>query len=302
MQKFMKSEEKKISIIIPAYNEQKSIQQLITQIKNCTSVDEIIVVDDGSTDQTEVLATEAGARVIKHPYNKGNGAAIKTGIREARGDILVFMDADGQHDASFINSLLEEMDTFDMVVGARINKKGEAFHRNMANNLYNLFASYITGKKILDLTSGFRAIRRHIALKFVYLLPNSFSYPTTITLSLYKAGYNVKYITIENRNRSLGKSKIKIFRDGARFLLIMFKIASLFSPMRIFLPVSVFFFFSGASNYLYTFLKKHTLTNMSVVLFVTSVIIFMLGLVAEQIAQSRMEWIDFSQDNKNPPQ
>ena len=153
----------------------------------------------------------------------------------------------------------------------------------------------------MDLTSGFRVIRRDVALKFVYLLPNTFSYPTTITLSLYKAGYNVKYIPIENRNRAMGQSKIKIFRDGARFLLIIFKIASLFSPLRIFLPVSMFFFFAGASNYLYTFLKNHKLTNMSVVFFVTSVIIFMLGLLAEQIAQSRMEWIDFSQDNRNMP-
>ena len=174
--------------------------------------------------------------------------------------------------------------------------KRNTSYRNFANYIYNLMASYIAGKKILDLTSGFRAIKRRVALKFVYLLPNSFSYPTTITLSLIKAGYSVQYVPVQNRTRLMGKGKIRVFHDGTRFFLIIFRIASLFSPLRIFLPISVCFFFLGAGRYLYTFLKAHTLTNMSVLLFVTSVIIFMLGLVAEQIAQSRMEWIDLFPD------
>ncbi len=290
--------EKKISIIIPAFNEQKSIQQLINQIQESVSVFEILVIDDGSSDNTGTIAAQAGARVIRNPYNKGNGAAVKTGIRKAKGDILVFMDADGQHDPKNIHLLLAEMENYDMVVGARVKRRGEAFYRNVANNIYNIFASYISGQKIYDLTSGFRAVKRKVALKFAYLLPNTFSYPTTITLSLMKAGYSVKYIPVENRNRYEGKSKIKIFRDGIRFFLIILKIASLFSPLRVFFPVSLGFFFLGSLNYLYTFLKSHTLTNMSVVLFVTSVIIFMLGLIAEQIAQSRIEWIDiFSEDS-----
>ena len=284
--------EKKISIIVPAFNEGNSIGQLIDEIKKSTNVHEILVIDDCSSDQTATIANKAGARVIRHPYNKGNGAAIKTGIRNARGDILVFMDADGQHDPAMINKLVENIDAYDMVVGARLNRRGESFYRNFANHIYNLLASYVSGKRIEDLTSGFRAIRRKVALKFVYLLPNGFSYPTTITISLIKAGYSVKYVPVQNRLRLLGRSKINIIKDGMKFFLIIFKVSCLFSPLRIFLPESILFFFLGLGRYLYTFLKNHTLTNMSVMLFVTSVIIFMLGLVAEQIAQSRMEWID----------
>ena len=292
----MKTKQKKVSVIIPAFNEEKTIQNTIKLIKDNTTVFEILVIDDGSTDQTVETAIGAGAIVIKHPYNKGNGAAIKTGIRRARGNILVLIDADGQHNPAYINSLLKEIDEYDMIVGARENREGESFYRNFGNNMYNVLASYITGMKILDLTSGFRVIRRDVALKFAYLLPNSFSYPTTITLSMIKAGYSVKYISTQNQNRTKGNSKIKVLRDGLRFFLIIFKITSLFSPMKIFLPISIFFFLIGGFNYSYTFIKNHSLTNMSVIFFIGSIFVFMLGLVAEQIAQSRMGWIDFYQD------
>lgn len=278
----------KVTIIIPAYNEAKSLQKLLNELNKLDGNYEIIVVDDGSTDNTGKVAEDSGVNVIKHPYNKGNGASIKTGIRNANGDIVVLMDADLQHSPHEIPDLLAYMTDYDMVVGARIENPQGNFHRNLANKFYNKFASYLTKFNILDLTSGFRAIRRDVLMKFVYLLPNGFSYPTTITLALLRSGYSIKYVPI-HVNKRIGKSKISPFNDGFKFILIILKIVILFSPLRIFLPVSIVFGMTGIGYYIYTFFTRHQFSSASVLFLVTGVLLFMLGLISEQIAQLRMD-------------
>jgi glycosyltransferase involved in cell wall biosynthesis len=249
---------------------------------------EIIVVDDGSADGSAEIALNAGVSVVRHPYNIGNGAAIKSGIRAARGKLIVLMDGDGQHKPEDIPNLLAEATNYHMVVGARAKGSKLRFHRYAANLLYNLLASYVTKFKVQDLTSGFRLLTRRDALRFIDLLPNTFSYPTTLTLAFLRSGLTVKYVPIETLYRS-GQSKISLVTDGIRFLLIITKIATLFSPFRVFLPVSVVFFAAGLANYIYTYLTEHRFTNMSALMFTTAVIIFMLGLISEQIALLRME-------------
>jgi len=229
-----------------------------------------------------------GVNVIRHPYNIGNGAAIKSGIRAARGRLLVLIDGDGQHQPQDITKLLAESNNYHMVVGARAKGSKLRFHRYAANVLYNLLASYVTRFKVKDLTSGFRVLSRLDALRFINLLPNTFSYPTTLTLAFLRSGLTVKYIPIQTLYRA-GQSKISLVADGIRFLLIITKIATLFSPFRVFLPVSIFFFLGGMTNYVYTFVTEHRFTNMSVFLLTTAVIVFMLGLISEQIALLRME-------------
>jgi len=278
----------KLSIVMPGYNEEKAIAPVIKKLKCSFGDAEIIVVNDGSSDRTAEIAREAGAKVVDHAYNIGNGAAVKTGIRHSSGDVIVLMDADGQHDVADISRLLEFIPQYDMVVGARDSASDVWFHRKMANKIYNLFASYVTKHKINDLTSGFRAMKRSHALKFVYLLPNTFSYPTTLTLSFLRSGRSIKFVPIKTHYR-VGKSKIKLFVDGPRFFLILTKIATLFSPLRIFLPVSCFFFLSGLVYYIYTFITAHRFTNMAMLLFMTSVIVFMLGLISEQVSQLRFQ-------------
>ncbi|MDD5729537.1 MAG: glycosyltransferase family 2 protein [Candidatus Omnitrophica bacterium] len=278
----------KLDIIIPAYNEQDTIGGIIKEIRGVLgSSCRILVVDDASTDKTGETALANGAEVIRHPYRIGNGAAVKTGLRQAKGDIAVFMDGDGQHLPREIPLLLSQMENFDMVIGARDFSGFSS--RNIANRAYNLFASYITRFKIRDLTSGFRAVKREKALKFVYLLPNGFSYPTTITLSFLKTGRTIKYVPISSKKRKEGRSKINLLEDGVRFFLIIVRIATFFSPLRVFLPVSIFFFACGLLNYLHTYFTSGRFTNMSVLLFITSLIIFMLGLISEQISQLRMD-------------
>jgi glycosyltransferase involved in cell wall biosynthesis len=277
------------SIVIPVFNEAKSLGVLLAQI-NALELPgaEIVVVDDGSTDGSAGVAVRAGATVVRHPYNIGNGAAIKSGIRAARGKRLVFMDADGQHKPADIPKLLSEAENYHMVVGARSKGSKRRFHRNAANIAYNILASYVTQFRVKDLTSGFRVLERLDALRFIDLLPNTFSYPTTLTLAYLRSGLTVKYLPIQTLYRS-GTSKISLVTDGVRFLLIITKIATLFSPFRVFLPVSFFFFSVGMGNYLYTYLSHGRLTNMSVFMWTSAVIIFMLGLVSEQIASLRME-------------
>lgn len=277
-----------VTVLLPAYNEEQSIGRTIAAIKDRYPDFEVLVVNDGSTDQTMQVAMEAGANVWPHPYNMGNGAAIKTGLRCAAGKWVVMMDADGQHDPADIERILEYRDQFDMVIGAR-NREGQAgFHRMLANTIYNGLASYVTKFAIADLTSGFRLVKKETVAQFIYLLPNTFSYPTTLTMVYLRSGRTIKYIPIKTQKR-LGKSKIKIFQDGTRFFLIITKIATLFSPLRVFLPVSGLFFLTGICYYLYTFITAHRFSNMSALLFTTSIIIFMIGLVSEQISQMRCD-------------
>jgi glycosyltransferase involved in cell wall biosynthesis len=280
--------DQKVSIIMPAFNEEKAIVSVIAGLKGLNVADEIIVVDDCSNDKTAEVAAKAGARVIRHPYNKGNGAAIKTGIRNANGDVIVMMDSDGQHDPADVPKLLAPIGEYDMVVGARVKNEKGSVHRNFANRVYNALATYLCGVKILDLTSGFRAIKRSVAKQFVYLLPNKFSYPTTITMALIRAGHNVKYEAL-TMHRRIGKSKISIFKDGFRFFIIMFRIISLFKPMKVFLPASILFTVLGLANYIHTFIRYHHFTNMSALLIIAGMNVFLLGLIAEQISQLRYD-------------
>jgi glycosyltransferase involved in cell wall biosynthesis len=278
-----------VSIIIPVFNEAESIAELLGKVR-ALEIDhaEIIVIDDGSTDGSAEMALNAGVSVVRHPYNIGNGAAIKSGIRAARGQTLIFMDGDGQHRPEDIPKLLRESGRYHMVVGERAKGSKLRFHRNAANILYNSLASYVTRFKVRDLTSGFRVVSRRDALRFIDLLPNTFSYPTTLTLAFLRSGLTVKYVPIQSLYRA-GQSKITLLSDGIRFLLIITKIATLFSPFRIFLPVSMFFFFAGIANYIHTYVTQYRFTNMSVFLLTTSVVVFMLGLISEQIALLRME-------------
>lgn len=275
----------KLSIVIPAKNEQLAIGLLINELRSSFSHAEIIVVNDGSTDQTAVVAANAGATVINHPYSKGNGAAIKTGARHASGDFIVFMDGDGQHNPNDIQKLLDKMAAgYDMVVGARQKGSQASVGRGLANNFYNKLASYVTGQTVEDLTSGFRLVKRSLFLKILSLLPNGFSYPTTSTMAFFRAGYSVAYVPIHAASRQ-GKSHIRPLHDGIRFLLIIFKIGTLYSPLKLFLPISASVFVIGLSYYAYTYLTDGRFTNMSALMFTTALIVFMVGLVSEQITQ-----------------
>ncbi len=274
---------KKLTIIIPAHNEEMNIGDLLDELNKIRQDDwEILVVNDGSDDNTGELARERGASVITHPYPMGNGAAIKSGMRAAQGEILIMMDGDGQHSPSDIPRFLEEIERYDMVVGARDWKGQSSIHRGIANRIYNLLASYVAHRRIPDLTSGFRAVKSHIAKKYIYMLPNSFSYPTTITLAMMKSGHSVSYIPISVSKRK-GKSKISLFSDGTKFLLIITRIATVFSPFRVFLPISLFLFITGIFYYLYVYITTHRFTNMVLLLFLMSILVFLLGLISEQI-------------------
>jgi glycosyltransferase involved in cell wall biosynthesis len=278
-----------ISIIIPAFNEAESIGPLVKRLREHYPHAEIVVIDDGSTDGTAAAALGAGAKVFAHPYNIGNGAAVKTGIRVASGDILVFIDGDGQHDPAEIKNLLAFLPDYDMVVGARTNRGQASLGRAIGNHFYNWFASYVAKFPIDDLTSGFRAIKTDLAKSFLYLLPNTYSYPTTITLGVLRSGRSVKYVPISALTRKQGKSKIRFFQDGARFFMIIVKICTLYSPMRVFLPVSALMFMLGIAWYVYTLATVGRFTNMSALLFTTSIMIFMMSLISEQISQMRFE-------------
>jgi len=274
-----------LSIVIPAKNESKGLRQILPLLKDLYPDAEIIVIDDASTDDTIEAAEQLGAKVIHHPYSKGNGAAIKSGLRAAKGDVLVCMDADGQHQPKDISLLLDKMQQgYDMVVGAR-NKKGQAnIHRGVANRFYNSFASWMVGHKVDDLTSGFRAVNTRKFREFLTLLPNKFSYPTTVTMSFFRMGYSVGYVPIEVLPRVEGtQSHIKLWQDGVRFLLIIFKIGTLFSPLKLFFPISLGFFSTACAYYLYTLISFGRFTNMSALLFTTSVLVFLMGLISEQI-------------------
>jgi glycosyltransferase involved in cell wall biosynthesis len=272
-----------ISIVLPAKNESAALAGLLPQLRSAQPQAEIIVVNDGSTDNTVDVCRDAGVKVVTQAYSMGNGAAIKRGTRAATGDILVFMDADGQHDPISIDRLLQRLgQDIDMVVGARDWSGQAGVSRGLANSFYNWLASHMTGFEVKDLTSGFRVVRADKFREFLHLLPNGFSYPTTSTMAFFRSAYAVAYEPIPVARR-IGKSHIKPLRDGIRFLLIIFKIATLYSPLKLFVPASLVFFMLGLGNYIYTFVTVHRLTNMSVLLFSASVIVFLIGLISEQI-------------------
>lgn len=277
------SVEASLSIIVPAKNEAGTIANVVSEARGTFNTAEIVVVDDGSSDETAAIARDAGASVVSHPVSLGNGAAVKSGARVAKGDILVLMDADGQHSATEIKILLDKLNQgYDMIVGARNSGSHANVGRLYANGLYNSLASSISGHRITDLTSGFRAVRATKFKQFLYLLPNGFSYPTTITMAFLRSGYPVGFVPITACRRT-GKSHIRPIRDGIRFLVIIFKIATLYSPLKVFLPVSGTFFLTGVAYYAYTYMTMGRFTNMSLLVFSASVIIFLIGLISEQI-------------------
>lgn len=274
-----------ITIILPAKNESKGLQQVLPALRERFPEAELIVVDDGSTDDTAAVARSLGAVVLSSPYSMGNGAAIKRGARAATGEVLVFMDADGQHDPAHIDALLARLDEgYDMAVGARDASGQASIHRGLANAFYNRLASWMTGHRIFDLTSGFRAVRAEKFREFLHLLPNGFSYPTTITMAFFRSAYPVAYVPIPVHRRVGTASHIRPLRDGVRFLLIIFKIATLYSPLKLFLPTAAGFFFLGIGNYVYTYVSSGRFTNMSLLLLSAAVIVFLVGLVSEQVA------------------
>ncbi|MVF22089.1 glycosyltransferase family 2 protein [Methylocaldum sp. BRCS4] len=275
-----------MSIVLPAKNEGHSLKWLLPELRRQVPDAEILVVDDGSTDRTVEICFNEGVRVISHPYSMGNGAAIKTGARNAHGDIVVFMDADGQHNPADIPRLISKLaQGYEMVVGARHPNSQASFGRRGANYFYNQLASVMTGYRIEDLTSGFRAVRARHFRKFLYLLPNGFSYPTTSTMAFFRSGFPVAYVPIHAGQREVvGTSKIRILRDGLRFFVIILKIGALFSPMRLFLPVSAFLLSGGAGLYVYNYFTQARFTNMSVFLLMSALFIFLIGILSEQIS------------------
>jgi glycosyltransferase involved in cell wall biosynthesis len=277
-----------VSVIVPAYNEAASIEPLVSSLRLAASWREIIVVDDGSSDDTGARATAAGARVIRHPYNKGNGASVKTGIRNAAGAFILILDADGQHRPADAARLVAKLAEYDLAVGARSSATQAGSARRLGNAFLNGLASYLTGRPIPDLTSGFRAARREYLLEFLHLLPNGFSTPTTTTLAFIKAGYSVWFEPIEAAPRQ-GESKIRLGPDGVQFFVILLKVITIFSPMRVFLPLSAVSFAIGSVYAIWTILTQSHVTNSSVLLILLSVIIFLVGLVSEQISSLRFE-------------
>ena len=277
----------RVSIVIPAYNEREVIGVVLKELLE-TGYYEIIVVDDGSTDGTAEEARRYGVTVLHHAYNIGNGAAVKTGIRAATGDIIVLMDGDGQHAPADVPRLVSHVGKYDMVVGARTSASVAKMHRTMANQLFNRYASYIVDHRVEDLTSGFRAAKASHLKKFVYLLPNGFSYPTTITIALFRSGYSVRYEPIVAAER-VGKSKIRPLRDGSRFLLTITRLAAFFVPMKVFLPISLLFFTVGVTYSAYLILFFRRFSNMAALLVMSGIIIFLIGLVAEQLALLRLQ-------------
>ena len=277
-----------VSIVIPALNEAEAIGDVVSQLRSAAAWHEIIVVDDGSQDATGPRAESAGARVVRHPYNKGNGAAVKTGIRSATGEYVLIVDADGQHQPQDARRLVERLGEFDLVIGARSPGTQAGARRRLGNALLNWLAGYLTGRRIPDLTSGFRAARSAHLREFLHLMPNGFSTPTTTTLAFLKAGYNVAFEPVHAMPR-VGTSKIRLARDGAKFFLILLKVITLFSPLRIFVPISVASFLVGVAYGVWNVAMHSRIPNGSVLLILFAVVVFLVGLVSDQISSLRSE-------------
>lgn len=273
----------RLSIILPAKNEAAALKGLLPRLREAQPLAEIIVIDDGSTDDTRTICADSGVQCLSSPYSMGNGASIKRGSRAATGNVLVFMDGDGQHDPVDIDRLLTKLEEgFDMVVGARDWESQAGVGRGVANTIYNWLATRMTGHLVADLTSGFRAVRADRFCEFLHLLPNGFSYPTTSTMAFFRSAYPVAYVPIKAAQR-IGRSHIKPLKDGLRFLLIIFKIATLYSPLKLFAPTSMMFFLMGCINYGWTYFHNGRLTNMSTLMWSAAVIVFLIGLISEQI-------------------
>jgi glycosyltransferase involved in cell wall biosynthesis len=276
------------SVVIPAFEESASIAEVVQGLRGAASWKEIIVVDDGSADDTAEHARRAGACVIRHPYNKGNGASVKSGIRHASGDWILIVDGDGQHRAEDALRLVSSLGTFDLVVGARSAQTQATLMRRLGNALLARLAGYLANRRIPDLTSGFRAARRQHLMEFLHLLPNGFSTPTTTTLAFLRAGYNVRFEPIEARQR-LGQSKIRLARDGASFFLILLKVITIFSPLKIFVPISLASFLVGVLYGVWNAVQHDRIPNGAVLLLMFSAMVFLMGLISEQIASLRFD-------------
>ncbi|HEU0093202.1 MAG TPA: glycosyltransferase family 2 protein [Vicinamibacteria bacterium] len=270
------------TVVIPAFNEQEAIADVVGRVRGRGAWREVLVVDDGSTDLTADRAAQAGARVVRHPYNKGNGAAVKTGIREAKGDVVLLMDADGQHDPEDMARLVAAVGLHDMVIGARA-ARDQSPTRALGNAIFRALASWLTGRPIPDLTSGFRAARRDLLVEILHLLPNGFSYPTTSCLALMKAGYNVTFVPVAAHPR-VGTSKIRVVRDGVRFVLIILKIVTLYSPLKVFFPISAASFLLGLLYGVWNVAVHGKIPMGSALLIQLAVVVFLFGLISEQIA------------------